>query len=253
MVAVDEPTIVGRGTPEQVWLQSSALERMQTVSVSQLIGKTGRLVVISPHPDDEVLGCGGLMSLAAIESLPVLIIAVTDGEHCYPQHPRWGPEALRSARSTEVLNALEALHLDAFGVARLSLPDGALMEHIDGLTDCLLSLLSPEDVVLAPLKCDGHPDHEATYQAAFRATKIVDCRLLQYPVWAWHWMKPGSIEFGALNTRRLALPREIQQRKRTALSCFTTQTGRGRPEIEQPILLQHVMERFQRSFEVFII
>jgi LmbE family N-acetylglucosaminyl deacetylase len=39
-----------------------------------------KMVVIAPHPDDEVLGAGGLIAAQAFLGVEIVVVAVTDGE-----------------------------------------------------------------------------------------------------------------------------------------------------------------------------
>jgi hypothetical protein len=52
----------------------------------------------------------------------------------------------------------------------------------------------PGDLCLATWRGDGHPDHEAVGRAAARAARFVGATLWEFPVWAWHWARPGAIE-----------------------------------------------------------
>ncbi|MFJ5798523.1 PIG-L deacetylase family protein [Streptomyces decoyicus] len=47
----------------------------------------GRAVVIAAHPDDEVLGFGGSLSLLAASGLDLTVITVTDGGPGSPNSP----------------------------------------------------------------------------------------------------------------------------------------------------------------------
>lgn len=39
-----------------------------------------RLLIVAPHPDDDVLGCGGLMAAAAAQGIPVRVVYLTSGD-----------------------------------------------------------------------------------------------------------------------------------------------------------------------------
>ncbi|MFQ3611471.1 MAG: PIG-L family deacetylase, partial [Fimbriimonadales bacterium] len=39
-----------------------------------------RLLIIAPHPDDEVLGCGGLIAEAVRQGSAVRVVAITAGD-----------------------------------------------------------------------------------------------------------------------------------------------------------------------------
>lgn len=253
MAVVGDRRIEGHGTAEQEWQQSRVLDRIPESSFAAFLASAKRIVILSPHPDDEVLGCGGLLAHAAIKGVPVMIVAVTDGEQCYPGHLAWPREKLRAARTTELHRAVAALGLDARCILPLHMHDGSVEVAAETLTGLLRDLLMPSDLVFAPFEADGHPDHDATFIAARQAVCEVGCRLLQYPIWAWHWMAPQGADFAALDLRRLSLTETIRRKKLNAIECFETQTGQGRPEIEAPILPPHVLERFTRPFEVFVL
>ncbi|WP_338337804.1 PIG-L family deacetylase, partial [Xanthomonas citri] len=85
MAAVRGEQIAGQGVSEQRWRASRQLNALLTSSLEQLLGTATRVVVVSPHPDDEVLGCGGLLAMAIASGRQALIVSVTDGEAAYPQ------------------------------------------------------------------------------------------------------------------------------------------------------------------------
>ena len=68
------------GTPETAWLASGRLEELP----SMVPPHVGRALVVAPHPDDEVLGAGGLVSRLLDGSIEVNVLAVTDGEGSHP-------------------------------------------------------------------------------------------------------------------------------------------------------------------------
>ena len=69
-------------------------------------GPPGRIVVVSPHPDDETLALGGLLHDLAGRGWRVSLVAVTDGEGAYPDVP-----ALAAIRRRELALALHHLGL----------------------------------------------------------------------------------------------------------------------------------------------
>ena len=80
MAAVIDRTIhPGRGTPEDAWMACAALRDAPPTSATQLVPMRSRAVVVAPHPDDEVLAVGGLMSHLARAGRRLALVAVTDG------------------------------------------------------------------------------------------------------------------------------------------------------------------------------
>lgn len=199
-----------------------------------------RLVVVSPHPDDETLGAGGLIALAADAGLPMLIVAVTDGEAASAE------SGLAERRRDELSCALTRLVPAASAQTRhLGIPDGAVGEHVGSLHAQRTALLRPSDLVVCPMLDDGHPDHGATAAACASAAGATGAAIRWFPVWAWHSHRPAGSSIGA--GRRLELGAETRRRKRAAIACYVSQTGG-----DDPVVPPAMLARLERSFEVFI-
>lgn len=246
------PRIEGQGTLESAWQSCAWLDALPSVQADTVLLGARRLVVVSPHPDDEVLGCGGLMQAALAQGCAVQVVSVTDGEACYPDQPHWPAARLRDARRRELANALQALGMDATHVTALGLPDGGIAQHEADLAAHLGARLLPGDVVVAPWVHDAHPDHEAAGRAACAAALSCGARALQYPVWAWHWLDPAAVSGPWAGAQRIALCADSQARKRRAMAAFATQTGDVEGLGCAPVLPAHVLARFERSYEVLI-
>ena len=147
----------------------------------------GRLVVVSPHPDDETLGCGGLVATTAETAVPVVVLVVTDGELAGPQ------KNLAEIRRGELHAALTALcGLERVTVHFLERPDGRVAGHLEFVRSAVADVIGRGDLVVCPLIDDGHPDHEAVSRATTIAARQTAARLLTFPVWAWHCHDPKS-------------------------------------------------------------
>ncbi|MCC8539480.1 PIG-L deacetylase family protein [Xanthomonas axonopodis pv. poinsettiicola] len=251
MAAVRGEPIQGQGVPEARWTVSRQLIELPITSIDQLLGDATRVVVVSPHPDDEVLGCGGLLAMAAASGRQALIVSVTDGEAAYPQEDAWPPARLAAARRDELRNALACLGIDPSNVLRLDAGDGQVRAGIEELGRRLSALLRPTDTVLVTYARDGHPDHEACADAAIDAATRCGARLIQFPVWAWHWDNPDHSQMLA-SAMRLALPPAAHAVKMRAMSAFKTQTGHVTPALRSPILPDWALARFRRDFEVYL-
>lgn len=250
MAAVAPPRINGAGQYESAWRASPWLAALDERPAAQLLQGRRRLVLLSPHPDDETLACGGLLRAASQAGLDILLVAVTDGEACYPGDAAWTPDRLREVRPREVAQALDVLGVRA-QVQRLGIPDGGVEARSAALKATLRTLLQPGDLVLAPWEQDGHPDHDAVGRAALAAAAQPGMRLLRYPVWAWHWLLPHTTRppFAAF---RLPLTPETVALKQRAIACFASQLQSDAPHAPAPILPPHVVQRFHRPFEVYL-
>ena len=82
-------------------------------------------LVLAPHPDDEILGCGGLMSLILGAGHQIHLTYITDGSASHPGHP-----GLAARRRAEALAATAQLGLPPGQVEFLNVRDGTLA-HLD--------------------------------------------------------------------------------------------------------------------------
>ena len=94
--------------------------------------KGERLVIVAPHPDDEVLGCGGLIQQAVAVGAEVRVIYLTNGDHnqiafkLYSGHPHLGPRdyiRFGECRRREATAAMSLLGLPARDLIFLGYPD----------------------------------------------------------------------------------------------------------------------------------
>lgn len=143
---------------------------------------SGEVLVVAPHPDDEVLGVGMVMRWLVATGRQVVVVACTDGEASHAQSSAISAVTLRSRRASERALALGRLGVDA-PVHRLGLPDGGLGDHVDRLGAALAELCGPDTTVVVPWLHDGHPDHEATARAGAQAATRRGSSLWQVPIW----------------------------------------------------------------------
>ncbi|VXB15554.1 putative N-acetylglucosaminylphosphatidylinositol deacetylase [Luteimonas sp. 9C] len=248
----DTPRIAGDGVPESAWRRSAWLAALPALPAQAWLTGTSRVVVVSPHPDDEALGCGGLIATARAMGLPVHVVSVTDGEACYPDSPVWPAERLRTVRRRELDCALAILGVEIDAIDTLDIGDGRVAERETELAHALAPLLHTGDRVLTTWRGDGHPDHEATARAVECAAARRGAEVVQFPVWAWHWLSPGAAQTPLPGAQRLVLTPAACRAKAAALGCFVSQLHDDRPGTPDPILPPHVLERFDRDFEVVL-
>ncbi|MBB5941204.1 MULTISPECIES: PIG-L deacetylase family protein [Xanthomonas] len=252
-VSAARPQIHGDGTPESAWQRSPWLAALPQRPIEALIAGAARLVVVSPHPDDEALGCGGAIACARRMGMPVHLVAVTDGEACYPHHPYWTPQRLRTVRRAELAAAAHCLGVDPAAIHHLGLADGEVGQGEAVLSERLQAHLQADDLVLTTWRHDGHPDHEASARAVRHAVAASAARTVEFPVWAWHWLQADAAVPQALRGAvRYALRDADWQAKQRALHCFASQLGTAHPPVPAPILPPQVLQRFARRFEVFV-
>lgn len=240
--------IAGEGTLEPEWQAWPGLDQLTSISLNELVAPGRRAVVVAPHPDDEVIGFGGLLALLAARDSRSLVIALTDGEASHPGSWQWPAHELARARIDESLAGLRCLGLPLKSQRRLSLPDGALRACSDALAQGLSDLLQPDDVVFSTWQLDGHPDHEAAGDATARVCRALGCCHWQAPVWMWHWARPADARVPWAELRQLALPVAILRQKTAALAAHQTQLAAqdtGAPAVLPNFALARMLRRFE--------
>ena len=186
-----------------------------------------RTIVVVPHADDETLLTGGLITRQTGRGVPVVIVAVTDGEAAYPT---WPAPGLGRVPCGEQDKALHMLDVPAGSTIRLHLPDGRVADHERELTDMLADLIEPDDLIVAPWVHDWHPDHEACGRAAMLATGTQPVTLIGSLFWAYHRVDP--VAYPELDIRRLDLTEPELNRRLNALDAH--RSHRARRELAQP-------------------
>jgi LmbE family N-acetylglucosaminyl deacetylase/SAM-dependent methyltransferase len=221
------------------------------------------LIVLAPHPDDEVLGAAPLIVTALRAGAPVVVLAATEGEgsHRPEDIPPAELAAARRRESREALAVLEeAFRLEgAPGIRRipLELPDGSLAEHEEEIADAVLAAADPLPRgawLVATHPRDGHPDHEAAGRAAAGAAAARrDLDLVHVPVWLWHHAKAGedpSIEWGL--ARAIPVDPAMARARAEAMRRFSTQLDAGlgravdRPA-GTPVITERALETMWRE------
>ena len=237
MNAIDAP-----GTGEDVWRAWPGLGQLPPGR----LGSPASVVVLAAHPDDEVLGAGGLLCLLASVGIRIRLVAVTDGEASH--RGQADPGELITRRCDERAAALCELGAGAAEVIRLSLPDSRLNRFEPELTVLLCQLTAGFDVCLAPWENDVHADHEAVGRAA----RLACPRLFFYPIWMWHWARPGDPRVPWAQAFRVPLPAVAIEHKRAAIGCFASQLENRAGELG-PVLAPDFVAHFTRAFELLFV
>jgi LmbE family N-acetylglucosaminyl deacetylase len=230
------PAPADAGTPEERWLE--LLENQPEWSP-----QNGPLLVVSPHPDDEVLAAGGLIHSWAAAGRAVTIVSVTDGEAAFP---RW--HGLDLVRRDELKGALRKLSLTHVSVLRIGLPDGKAGQFANRVRNALLALIEPRMTLIAPYERDGHCDYDAIGTICIALARSHGIALARYPVWTWHHSDPGS--FADTRWGRFVLSFEARRAKARAVQCFASQLH---PPRAPPAVPGHVLSHFERPYEAFIL
>ncbi len=132
-----------------------------------------RILVVSPHPDDDAIGCGGTILKALAMGKAVRI--------CYLSLPTIGTRSL-SERRDEIMKSLKVL-----GVSEYSLNEHEFPETVRALRDIIRSELDEwkPDCVLVPSPLENHSQHIMSFKAYVEAMRASQRKIATalYEVW----------------------------------------------------------------------
>lgn len=207
----------------------------------RLFGTARSVGIIVPHPDDETLGCGGLIAAAVACGIVVTVSVLTDGSASHPGSAAWPPVRLARTRRREVRAA----------VARLS--NGTALLRFGNVADGRLAdsnaraLGIPQaDLFVTCWRDDPHPDHRAAYEIACAVAARDNVRLLSFPLWVLTTdLPPPALTVLCLDVRaQLA-------RKQAALAEHRSQLGQLITDVAGFALDADLIGLFVRADELF--
>lgn len=142
------------------------------------ISENQRILIVAPHPDDETLGCGGILALYGPQCD---VLLMTDGRKGGPADGSQTEEQTAAIRKSEF-----ELAMDGFGIheyKELAIPDSTLKANknkVSGMN------LKGYDYIFVPNRSERHPDHRAAYDIIKRLCKRqkAKAQLLEYEVWS---------------------------------------------------------------------
>lgn len=128
-----------------------------------------RVLVIAPHPDDEVLGVGGTMARLADEGAEVYVVVATEGKQ-----PHYSAESVSQVRQ-EALAAHRTLGVtQTFFVALpAAMVDTVPHREVNAELGRVFRQVRPQ-TVFVPFVGDMHLDHQLIFMSVMVASRPVD-------------------------------------------------------------------------------
>ena len=157
------------------------------------------ILVFAPHPDDEIIGLGGLILQTLKHGGEVFICFLTEGENSECYHDKNEIKKQREVLTNKVLQQLNIPKKNRF---RLKLPDGQVPLRDNMEFDKAVSQITTitekvkPDAVYATAESDFWPfDHVACSQLVKEAVKKITFKtdVWFYWVWTWYHLKPWQL------------------------------------------------------------
>lgn len=250
---VGDRVIEGDGTSKYAWQNWQGLKDLTRLNIAKRFSPHQRVCIFAPHPDDEILGCGGMLQQLAENGNPILLVHVTNGTQSHPDSKIYPPHTLDVIRPQESIAALEVLGIkDQVTIVSLALTDGDVFAEQDQFNEKLAAVIQPDDILITPFTRDGHPDHEATGQVVAAFAKQHSLACYQVLIWAWHWAKPADKRIPWHSAVRLDLSAEQLARKAQAIDCFASQITADESTGNPAILSAQTIARISQLWEVYL-
>jgi LmbE family N-acetylglucosaminyl deacetylase len=222
----------------------------------------GTALVLAPHPDDESLGCGGLIAAACDSGRPPLLVFLTDGVGSHPNSRSHPPARLRALRMTEAGEAAAILGVPPAHLNFLVLPDtrapraGPTFDHAVE-TIAALARQHRVSTICTTWGYDPHGDHVAAQAIGAAAARLAGAGLFSYPVWSWllppgQMLPPAALQAVRSGGARLDIAPWLE-RKRRAIAAYASQhTGLITDDPDGFHLPSELLAVSERPFEVFL-
>ncbi|MEZ5233929.1 MAG: PIG-L family deacetylase [Acidimicrobiales bacterium] len=235
-----------------------------------------RTLVLAPHPDDEVLGCGAAMWHKRQAGTEVTVVVATDGRHSH-RSAHLSADELAAVREEESQRACARLGVHDDAIRFLRHPERSLVERQGELRAQLLAVLEevePQEVLL-PCGIDRLEDHRALNRAAHAALRALigsgaprPIAVYEYPIWLWDvraWVDREATpvaQCAQLVVRPLRiLPRlrpatvamgAARAAKTAALAEYRSQMTRFTGEADWAVMDPRFVERFLGPVELYL-
>jgi LmbE family N-acetylglucosaminyl deacetylase len=186
-------------------------------------------VVLSPHPDDESLGMGGLIALARHQQQDVSVIVMTDGEGSHPRSISYPRERLIATRRAELQAAGRILGLAPHGVHHLGLQDtaaptsGPIFEQAVAKVSEIIERTRAATLFVT-WDGDPHCDHRSASVLAEEIHRRMyqSVMLWSYPIWGWHLNAADQVTAPPPKGCRINIT-DVRATKRAAIDAHVSQ------------------------------
>lgn len=181
------------------------------------------VLIIAPHPDDEVLGCGGLISYMNQQKKNIDIIFLTKGENVESYIPQ---NIIKEERTKLAIRASKCANQPLDHVFLLDFTDGDV--NINSIeTEKLKSIIAqikPKNIFVTSL-FDSHKDHIQSNNIIREINIDKHIKIFEYCVWFWHSMSIRNFfSINWKNVRFFKMGKDLIKLKKKLIKIYTDET-----------------------------
>ena len=229
---------------------------------ARLSADIGNLMVLAPHPDDESLGCGGLISMLRQKGSQVAVIFITSGSASHPNSKTHPPDVLSQIRESEAIGACSELGVTPDNIHFVRARDSGLEQlDRDALSEMSQDIVAmfenrPFSALAVPWRRDPHPDHRVVHTLGDMILEKIskEAIKIEYPIWLWKNGKEDDWPtIGETVPYRLDISKVFPQ-KWKAVKQHKSQLGEIIKDDEYGFVLTgELLEPFNKNMEFFFV
>lgn len=181
------------------------------------------VLIIAPHPDDEVLGCGGLISYLNQQKKNIDIIFLTKGENVESNIPQ---DIIKEERTKLAIRASKHANQPLSHVFFLDFTDGEVNinnPETEKLKN-LIEQIKPKNIFVTNI-FDSHKDHIQSNNIIREITVDKNIKIFEYCVWFWHSMSVKN--FFSIKWKNVCffkMGKELNKLKKELIKIYTDET-----------------------------
>lgn len=229
------------------------------------------IIVFAPHPDDEVLGCGGTIAKKITYGDNVFVVFLTDGRYALEDVGIYrdpSPPEVKVIRKEEAIKAAKILGLQENNMFFLDIEDTSLNRHKKYALKEIIKIIKevrPAEVFF-PQELEYNVDHGVTNMIVKEALKKLRFYTTEYR-YAIAWRFPFYLLLHVLNENifynlmRIFLDRNLfcidisdfLSIKRKAIEQYASQLGIFSPSQKRPAIRRSILRTSLKPREIFFI
>ena len=184
-----------------------------------LIIPKGKVLILAPHPDDEIFGCGGLIARLTGENKHVEIAIVTGGGASHGWCCDVAASDVIAARRELTLKSAKELGLSSEYIHFLDFEDGHIGKRPESEVLKLRSLIATikPDTVFVPHRGEGWPDHLAVRELGLDLIPE-STAIFEYCVWMWYY-RQKHLDWSKAS--KLKMTQKEHSKKLSAITAYT--------------------------------
>jgi LmbE family N-acetylglucosaminyl deacetylase len=179
-----------------------------------VIPKKQQVLIIAPHPDDEVIGCSGFIQNCVENDCLITVVFITNENDRSIVKPNLvNNENIRLKEAREAKKILKYQNIIFLNYLERGLADEAEKDRLSGQIEEFL-IKNHFDIILIPNYNDMHPDHRHVCESSFKALleSQIEAEVYLYEIWG-----------PCLANRFILLSDQKRENKMKAMGCYQSQ------------------------------